>query len=366
MNLTTLVRLLVVLTVGWTAVSLGAGALGVISRESREATFFLPRPALADAIAVGKPDVQGMSEYKLLDQTNGRLKSLNLPKDAAWSLLSVSPWRTKDGKLEAAGRWFSRRVGEEAACGIGFVTLSGQSVKKLITLDALPTGKPCWLPNRPGEILFPAGDGRLYRCNIAAKSHESGAEYPEEAPATAAEIEVAATALNWDAEIPGAGVVAITDPAVLPEPAFGHLLFVALGVQSCHDGQRTNLPTKLWWLALDDDGEAIVKAGRLLLPGPANSPDELVFERFPHVVGHPNGKLSLVYLERTAPNMTWALRACALELDPSTSLPRVAREDQALVLAKGLRPDPLIVSAQGDTVYAVDCDGEVVAHAIPR
>ena len=53
------------------------------------------------------------------------------------------------------------------------------TVKNRITLDVLPTGKPCWVNGRPGEILFPAGDGQLYRCNIAGQARENtGRRFP--------------------------------------------------------------------------------------------------------------------------------------------------------------------------------------------
>ena len=103
MNLMTLVRLLVVIVVGWTAVSLSAGVLGVVVHQAPDSTFFLPRPALEDAISVGEFDSRGRVRYGLLDQTNGRVDPLTLPEQDAWSLLSVSPWRNKDGNLEAAG-----------------------------------------------------------------------------------------------------------------------------------------------------------------------------------------------------------------------------------------------------------------------
>ncbi len=54
MNLMTLVRLLVLLVIGWTVVSLGAGALGVGLDDAQEPTFFLPRPALEDALPEGQ------------------------------------------------------------------------------------------------------------------------------------------------------------------------------------------------------------------------------------------------------------------------------------------------------------------------
>ena len=39
---------------------------------------------------------------------------------------------------------------------------------------------------------------------------------------------------------------------------------------------------------------------------------------------------------------------------------------EPMLLAKDLRGDPLVVSAKGDSVYAVDRSGRIVEHSIPR
>ena len=160
----------------------------------------------------------------------------------------------------------SRGADEEAFCGIGFLTLPGSTVKKRVTLDVLPTGKPCWVPGRPGEILFPAGDGQLYRCNIADQDRNDGADRSGDRSEKKEEKKSEAHAVSWDAETPGTGVVVLTDPAVLPELGFRHLVFVALSAQEWRHDHRVNLPTKLWWLAMNDEGNAIVNAGRLVAP----------------------------------------------------------------------------------------------------
>jgi hypothetical protein len=367
MNLMTLVRLLVAVVVGWTAVSLSAGVLGVIVHQAPEQTFFLPRPALEEAISVGKLDSLGRLEYNLLDQTNGGVEPLTLPETDAWSLLSVSPWRNKDGALEAAGRWVSRGASDdEAFCGIGFLTFPGSTVKKRVTLDVLPTGRPCWLPARPGEILFPAGDGQLYRCNIADRNRKEGADRSRVLPEKKEGKETEAQAVNWDTETPGAGVVVLSDPAVVPELGLSHLVFVALGAQEWRDGRRANLPTKLWWLAMNDQGDAIVDAGRLVVPDSDNAGDDHTYERCPNVVARPDGKINLVYLDRIAPESLWQLRSCTLEIDSKTSLPRRGRDVEPMTLAKQLRSEPLVLSAKGDTVYAVDRDGQIVQYSIPK
>jgi hypothetical protein len=366
MNLMTLVRLLVLVVIGWTVVSLGAGALGVGSARAPEPTFFLPRRALEDAIPEGRPDLTGKVGYRLVDQTSGQIKSLALPDGETWSLLSVSPWRDKDGNLEAVGRWVSH--GDEAIefCGLGCLSLPSSTVKARITLDVLPTGKPCWLAARPGEVLFPAGDGRLYRCNITGQAGDRREEDSAHFPLKNQEQVVRARAITWEAEMPGTVVVVLADPTVLPEPENRHLVFVSLGVQERRNGGRLNLPTKLWWILMDDDDHSIVQAGRLTVPEPDSDRDESLFERLPNVVPRSDGKLNLVYLTRLASENTWQLRSSRIEIDPQTKLPRMDAGAEPMLLAKDVRAEPLVVSAQGDSVHAVNRSGRIVEHPIPR
>src|SRR5262249_55721944 len=109
-----------------------------------------------------------LDEYRLVDRSTGRTERLPLPDDERWGCVSVSPWRDQDGNLEAVGRWnrLDPREGQ-AFCGLGLFRLSNPAVVDRIELDVLPTGTPCWIPDRPGDFLFPAGDGQLYRCHIA-------------------------------------------------------------------------------------------------------------------------------------------------------------------------------------------------------
>ncbi len=147
-------------------------------------------------------DPSHIGGYRLIDQTTGRVKSLTLPEGEAWSLLSVSPWRDKDGNLEAAGRWVSRGEGADEFCGLGCLSLPSSTVKKRITLDVLPTGKPCWVPARPGEVLFPAGDGHLYRCKITGQGRDQRDDDPGRVPSKNEGRVVQARAVTWETKTP--------------------------------------------------------------------------------------------------------------------------------------------------------------------
>ncbi len=141
---------------------------------------------------------------------------------------------------------------------------------------------------------------------------------------------------------------------------------MSLGVQERRAGFPLNLPTKLWWLVMNDEGDAIVDAGRLTDPTRDDPRDDRVFERSPTVVSRSDGKISLVYLTRLAAENLWQLRSSTLEIDPRTSLPRMKPGAEPMLLAKDLRADPLIVSAHGDSVYAIDRNGQIVENSIPH
>src|SRR5271166_3921975 len=104
MNLMNLVRLCGVLAVGLSLMALGLGALGI--KEPAPATdFFLPRPALHEAVAIARSEHRGREEYRLIDRSTGQSKRLPVPEDESWELLSIAPWRDRAGNLEAVGRW---------------------------------------------------------------------------------------------------------------------------------------------------------------------------------------------------------------------------------------------------------------------
>ena len=298
MNLMTFVRLLVLVVIGGTAISLGAGALGVGQVDAPDPTFFLARRALEDAMPDGQLDPTGKMGYRLVDQTNGQVKSLALPEGETWSLLSVSPWRDKDGNLLAAGRWVSRGDGAEEFCGIGCLSLPSSTVKSRITLDVLPTGKPCWVTARPGEVLFSAGDGQLYRCKIIGHDQDQRADDSRHFLPKTQESVVHARAITWKAEMPGTDVAGLADPAVLSEPDNRHLVFVSLGIQEQRGGRRRNLTTQLWWLVMDDDGNGDRQRGPPDGGRAVRRPKWTSFERLPNVVARADGKFSLVYLTR--------------------------------------------------------------------
>ena len=103
MNLMTLIRLVALLAIAWVLLSLGAGMLGVGAHSPGPRAYFLWNSSPHDAVAVAHPEDRSKEEYHLVDRTTGRTEPLAVPRDQKWGLLSVSPWRDQEGKLEAAG-----------------------------------------------------------------------------------------------------------------------------------------------------------------------------------------------------------------------------------------------------------------------
>jgi hypothetical protein len=368
MNLMTLLRLSGVLVFGWTALALGVGALGVGGHEvTHSRTYFIPSPSLHDALPCGRPDGPDRVKYHLLDRTTGRAETLNLPEDLAWSLLSVSPWRDQDGSLQAIGRWVCRLEGQDEFCGLALLRLPDMTLKSRINLDVLPTGKPCWVPGRPGEVLFSAGNGQLYRCSLGDRRGEDLSAKSQRSAESKGGDDAHARAVTWDTQPPGSGVVYLDDPAWSSEPALRHLVFVALSMRENRENRRVILPSRLWWLVMNEEGDAIVAAGPLTESKPDDSSNPAMFERMPNVVIGAGDKISLVYLTRAGREQSWRLRSAPLELDSATGRPRVKNSGSAArSLAEGLAPASLVVSADGESVYAIDCTGQTHKHSLSR
>jgi hypothetical protein len=368
MNLMTFLRLSVLLVIGWMMVALSAGVLGVGAHEVATATtFFIPSPSLSDALPAGRPDGPDKLEYQLIDRTTGAIAGLTLPPEPAWSLLSVSPWRDQDGNLQAVGRWVCRQEGQEAFCGLGLLRLPDMTVRNRVSLDVLPTGKPCWMPGRVGEILFSAGNGELYRCNIGDHSQGKNDDKSARSDGRKEREFLPPRAVTWEARLPGSGVMYLNDPAWSSEPSVRHLVFVALSELERRDDKPSILPSKIWWLVMNDEGDAIVDAGRLTERTSGASALDPSFERMPTVVVGPTGKICLVYLTRNSTENTWQLRSGTIELDPGTSLPRIERDrDAKRVDGERLAPASLVVSADGESVHAIDASGRTVKCSIPR
>lgn len=109
-----------------------------------------------------------------------------------------------------------------------------------------------------------------------------------------------------------------------------------------------------------------MNAGRLIEPGPEEQWDDTISERLPNVVTGAGGEISLVYLTRSLGQKLWKLRSAKLEIGAETGLPRMHSGTALDVLAKDVTASPLVVSANGEQVFAIDGSGQIVKHSIPR
>ncbi len=303
MNLMNMVRLFGLVLIGWTFLALGVGVCRSNRRPAEETHFFLPKPALHEAVGVSRTQLTCVEEYRLVDRSTGNAQPLPLPQDATWGFVTVSPWRDQDGNLEAVGRWSRPGVlGDESFYGLGLFRVSDATVVRSIDLDVLPTGKPCWVPGRPGDLLFPAGDGQLHRCRLTrdgnvkvnARTTVDG-EIHSSSTWSAAPIPV-----TWRCAEPGAGRVFIADPVWPADKPLRPFVFVSLTLQTNSGGRPRNEPSQIWWLEMSESGDEILSAGRLTLPAPASAQGRPVVERSPSVSVSPSGRATLAYLTRRA------------------------------------------------------------------
>ena len=169
MNLMNMLRLCGMVAIGWTLGGLESGVFRPHRRPAVETTFFLPEPALHAAVALSVPTLGGRDEYRLVDRSTGAGQAARrCLTTRAGDLCASRPGATRKAIEEAVGRWNrSNAAGGQAFCGLGLFSLADPTVVHSIDLDVLPTGRPCWVPGRPGDLLFPGGDGQLHRCHLA-------------------------------------------------------------------------------------------------------------------------------------------------------------------------------------------------------
>ena len=313
MNLMNMVRLCGLVVIGWTLMALGVGMWRSDSRPAQDASFFLPKPALHEAVAVNRSELPGLEEYRLFDRSTGRVEPLPLPDDANWGFVSVSPWRDQEGNLEAVGRWNRREPGGEGAFfGLGLFSLSDTSVVHSVDLNVLPTGKPCWIPGRPGDVLFPAADGRLHRCHLTrgGVAHE-WTDDQEHTHASSARP-FPSHPVTWRCTVPGSGRVFIADPVWPCEQQLRKFVFASLSRQSLDEGKPRNGTPQIWWLEMSERGDEILSAGRLTESSSATGDIEALVERSPSVAVGPSRRLTLAYLTRARGETSWRLCLAAL------------------------------------------------------
>jgi hypothetical protein len=356
MSLMTLVRLFAALVLGWTLVALGIGAIGGVPLSHPAPVLQRVEPPLHDAL----PDLgQGSERHDLVDLATGRSSPLHLPEEDRWTMVTVSPWRDSREDVEVVGRWVSR--GEGAFCGMGSFRLSDAAVISQVPMEILPTGRPCWVPDQQRTILFPAGDGQLYRCHLPAGEVVAGISIAAENRAG----QTSPVAVTWKAPVPGLGGILLTDPVWSSDSRLRKWVIVGLSQRSRSGPQSLFQLSKLWWLEMGGQAESILSAGRLTVPEGVEADDSDAQERHPNVVVGPGGKLQLVYLMRRQREKSARLRSAELHFDAETGRPYLAAgRRESRTLGEGLGMAPLLVSADGTRVFGLDASGRVSTFSL--
>jgi len=244
---------------------------------------------------------------------------------------------------------------------------SQQGLPVSIDLDMLPTGRPCWVPGEPGDLLFPAGDGQLHRCHLT-RDQNVRAGPSDQSGMTASSARGAKThAVTWRCPVPGSGNVFISDPVWPCEKQLRKFLFVSLSVQTHRDGKLRFEPPGIWWLEMSELGYEILAAGRLTEPAISSDASRTVNEGMPNVTSGPSGQVTFAYLTRTQTETSWRLCLTALSLEKGTGKPVIARTPAPIeVVADGLLPIPPTFSTDGQAVFAPTEDGQIKKYSLAK
>jgi hypothetical protein len=371
MNFMTLVRLTGFAAVAWTTAALGVGVLGVThpatSPPASDTNLNDPRPSLVESVAVSSRETPWHASSAVVDRLTGHTLPITPPGEDRWDLVSVSPWRASDGSVEAVARWVNRSDANRGTPFFGLTRfrLPGSTIKSRITLDVLPTGRPCWIAGRHDALLFPAGDGNLYRCLLAADPA------PDDGDSAGAESDTGGGAcahaerVNWRSNPPGNSAPMLADPVGLPQVRLHQIIFVALSERREIGKRKVFNVSKIWWLQMNEQASAIVAAGRLTRPEKGSPALEKTAERFPSVAIDSRGSVNLLYLTREGEASGWKLRHAPLEIDGQTNVPRIGSQDgKSFSLAEDLAGGPLAAAADGKSVYACTKSGAVERFAI--
>ncbi|HWE39342.1 MAG TPA: hypothetical protein VG406_22520, partial [Isosphaeraceae bacterium] len=273
-----------------------------------------------------------------LDADLDRTTEAGLPDGQVLRHASVSPWVDESGKPQVIGRAV-RRAGDPAPDLLSLVRMTFPEGRVLdrVAVGVLPASAPCWAPGTRARIVFGGGDGRLYRFDFEPADGDAGDDQPRP--------------LAWDCPPPGGGNLQIWSPCWPDDPRFARTILAAISVQSTASPRGPMTPTRIWWLRLDDEGDAIIDAG------PVFDPDAIPtgFEAAAPSVGTtPEGGLALAYYLR-ADRKTWDLHLAPLTIDDA-GRPRVA-SGRVRRLAGPCRPFiPAAFSSDGRWISAVQLD----------
>jgi hypothetical protein len=280
----------------------------------------------------------------LIDRGRDRPEPLSLPADCLWGMVSVSPWAGVSGELEAVAPCHRGTSGGEPFCGLARIGLPAGNLIEEVPLDVLPTGRPCWVPGRPGRVLFAAGDGRLYTHDFEPTA---GAQRTVET----ARDPVVTSPVSWRCEPSGPNLPYIADPSWSVHPRLRHLLVALVIPTADASGREAPAARGFWWFEIEPDGGAVRDAGPLFDLGPARPGAAVHQPRFPVLTASPEGAVHLVYLARVPGTGSVRLEAVPVTLAGDHGKPSVEAGARPVVLCDDAALSPPVLSGDDRSVF---------------
>ncbi len=276
-----------------------------------------------------------------LDAETGRTTETGALEGQALRYASVSPWLDESGRPQVVGRAV-RRPGDPAPDLMALVRMTFPEGRVLdrVALDIMPASPPCWAPGTRARVLFGGGDGRLHRFDFEDASDDSGStRHPDEQPRP----------LAWHCPPPGGRLAQVWSPCWPDDPRFARTILAAVEMMPPGPDRQSLTPRRIWWLRLDDAGEAVVSAGPVFDP---HAIPEASDASTPSVGTTPDGGLVLAYYVSTD-RTTWDLHISPLTVDEA-GRPHAGPGRR---LAGGCRQFiPAAFSADGRWISAVQAD----------
>jgi hypothetical protein len=285
----------------------------------------------------------------LIDRESNLCQVVHLPEENAWGPVSVSPWSDSEGHTDAVGPCYSLPLSEGGTQFWGLARFQfpeGRIIEK-VHLDVLPTSRPCWSPERPGRILFAAGDGKLYWMDFQDEGDDGLGGTPSSRDARFAIPQ----AVQWNCSPLMTRSLIIADPTWPGDARLRHLLFATGTPQVSREERTSTHVPQIWWFMLSHDGTTIEAAGQM--EQPADVATESTVQRFPTIGVDRRGKTHLFYLARTRGNRALRLEAVPIEIDGANRQPRVVAGSRPVVLESDAALTPPLVAADGLSVIGV-------------
>ena len=217
-----------------------------------------------------------------------------------------------------------------------------------VQVDVLPTSRPCWVPDRPGSIVFAAGDGQLYRHDFDDADDLDNSQGAGPAPGVP---RLHFRPLVWNCPAPSSGTSYLTDPTWPAHPRLRHLVLATLICPPRQGDSKPGKGTRLWWLRMNPDDLTIDASGPLFDEADGIAASERI-QRFPTVAVDRSGEIHLAYLTHNPGQIQGKIKTVRVQVDPQSGRPKVVSQTDVTV-ARDCATLPPVFSADGKTVFAI-------------